>query len=67
MILLPETANTDVNCYGGGYWPLAAGPWARLLFMFLFIIIKMCVQESPAAKFRLMCLENCSGKLPVLN
>lgn len=48
MISLPETANTDVGCYGGGYWPFAVWPRTGLVFMFPFIIIKVCVEASPA-------------------
>lgn len=56
VISLPETANTDVGCYGGGYWPLDVGAWTGLLFMFPFIIIKVCVEASPAAVLRLSCV-----------
>lgn len=47
MISLPKTANTDVGCYGGGYWPLVVGPQTRLSFMFPFIRIKVCVVAKP--------------------
>lgn len=56
MISLPETANTDVGCYGGGYWPLAVGALTGLLFMFPLVIVKVCVGASPATEFKPLCV-----------